>query len=84
VQPEPLLDVNVATEVERCMCNVMIDCILDFQSGLTKLSDQSINPIRYRILIRMDDELFGASLLDSICFKQNMVLYKASFICWQL
>jgi len=25
-----------------------------------------------------------ASLVDSICFKQNMVLYKTSFICWEL
>ncbi|CAN5618856.1 hypothetical protein BH23THE1_BH23THE1_33430 [soil metagenome] len=48
---------------------------------LIELDDQSINPIRYKMLIRMDDELFVAGLVDSICFKQNMILYKTSFIC---
>ena len=24
VQPQPLLDVNVATEVERCMCGIAV------------------------------------------------------------
>jgi hypothetical protein len=32
----------------------------------------------------MDDELFGAGLMEGICFNQNMKHYKASFICWEL
>jgi hypothetical protein len=57
---------------------------LPLYRGLIRLHDQSINPTRYKMLISMDDELFGASLLDSICFKQNMIHYETSFICWQL
>jgi hypothetical protein len=32
----------------------------------------------------MDDELKLANLLVSICFKQNMILYKTSFIRLEL
>ena len=32
----------------------------------------------------MDDELFVAGLVDSICFNQNMIDYKTSFICYEL
>ncbi len=32
------------------------------------LHDQSINPMRYKMIIRVDDELFVDSLKDSICF----------------
>jgi len=35
------------------------------------------------MLIRMDDELFDASILDSISFKQNMILRWTSFICYE-
>jgi hypothetical protein len=36
--------------------------------------DQSINPTRYKILIRIgDEELYLAGLVENICFKQ--ILY---------
>lgn len=35
---------------------------------LQVLHDQSINPMRYKMIIRVDDELFVDSLKDSICF----------------
>jgi hypothetical protein len=31
----------------------------------------------------MDDELFVASLLNSICFNQNMIRPWTSFICYE-
>ena len=46
--------------------------------------DQSMILIKYKILIRIDDELQYASLLVSICFKQNIILYKTSFIRLEL
>jgi hypothetical protein len=60
--------------------------LLFFRGGLTKeLLDRSISPTRYKILIRMDDdELQHASLLVSICFNQNMILYETSFIRLEL
>ena len=38
---------------------------------LWTIHDQSIIPIRCKMLIRMDDELFVASLLDSIYFSSK-------------
>jgi hypothetical protein len=41
----------------------------------------SMIPTRYKILIRIDDELKLAGIIAGICFfNQNMILYKTSFI----
>ena len=46
--------------------------------------DQSMISTRYKILIRMDEELKLAGIVAGICLKQNMILYKTSFIRLEL
>ena len=49
-----------------------------------QFDDQSINPIKYKTLIRIDEELYLVGLVESICFNQNMIHHKTSYICWEL